>query len=499
LLKGWGISILVDGFVCGVLMEEKQYSMKKFYAAILFSLTLFSGLSIHAQGEANTWYFGYGCGVDFNGGVPVADTAGDMYAWEGCSVICDAAGNILFYSDGDTVWNRNHVPMPNGTGLYGDESSTQSALIIKKPLSANIYYIFTVPSQTGGISLCSCMAFSEIDMSLDNGLGDITAMKNIPLMDTATEHLTAVRHADGSSVWVMAHEWNSNSFKAFLVTSNGVNTTPVTSAIGLAITTSFYNQTAVGAAKFSPDGDMLATTHFFHDTIQLFHFDNSTGLLSNVRYLSFYFCYGLEFSPSGDYLYVGKGGGSQGAVMQQFHVSLGNQNQIQWSAFNLNLVTSSNFYGMFQLGPDGKIYVDRWGYTHLGVIMQPDLPGSQCNYIDSAVYLNGRRTRGGLPGFNCSYFAGGESNPESVNDVASVNAQVLFPNPVSDNLHLESPDQNDPFVSIVIYELTGKQVYAQTLNSASEIIGELEIEPGVYFYCLTSRNGAVYSGKLVKE
>src|SRR5687768_7789384 len=132
---------------------------------ILPVLFLLFTIGSKAQGEANIWYFGYGCGIDFNNGVPVSDSTGDLYAWEGCSSICDAQGNILFYTNGDTVWNRNHLPMPNGTQLYGGESSTQAALIIKKPLSNSIYYIFTTPTQTGWTGYCSCMTYSEVDMS----------------------------------------------------------------------------------------------------------------------------------------------------------------------------------------------------------------------------------------------------------------------------------------------------------------------------------------------
>lgn len=96
-----------------------------------------------AQGEANWWYFGYNtgyAGLDFNGGSPVAVTNGQLSTYEGCASISDAAGNLLFYTDGIKVWNKNHVQMPNGFGLMGATSSTQAALIVQRPGSAAIYY-----------------------------------------------------------------------------------------------------------------------------------------------------------------------------------------------------------------------------------------------------------------------------------------------------------------------------------------------------------------------
>lgn len=118
-----------------------------------------------AQNEANIWYFGNKAGMDFNNGSPVALTDGQMNTNEGCATISNAAGQLLFYTDGTTVWDRNHQPMPNGTGLLGDFSSTQSAIIIPKPNSSTIYYVFTCTdyANTNGIK------YSEVDMSLNGG------------------------------------------------------------------------------------------------------------------------------------------------------------------------------------------------------------------------------------------------------------------------------------------------------------------------------------------
>ena len=88
---------------------------------------------LFAQKEGNIWYFGKNAGIDFNSGVPVALKDGALSTREGCASICNAKGEILFYTDGISVWDRNHKIMPNGTGLNGDPSSTQSAIIVKKP------------------------------------------------------------------------------------------------------------------------------------------------------------------------------------------------------------------------------------------------------------------------------------------------------------------------------------------------------------------------------
>ena len=101
--------------------------------------------------RANIWYFGQNAGLDFNdldpNGNPRVLTDGQINTLEGCSVMCDENGRLLFYSDGVTVWNRLHEIMPNGTDLKGSFTSTQSALIVPHPGNTFLYYIFTTSPQ----------------------------------------------------------------------------------------------------------------------------------------------------------------------------------------------------------------------------------------------------------------------------------------------------------------------------------------------------------------
>src|SRR5215217_3779517 len=103
--------------------------------------------------------------MDLRGGVQVALYDCVMSTYEGSASIADHDGNLLFYTDGISVWNKNHNVMPNGSGLLGDASSTQSALVVPKPGSDSIYYIFTTSGYWSH--------YSEVDMSLDGGLGDV--------------------------------------------------------------------------------------------------------------------------------------------------------------------------------------------------------------------------------------------------------------------------------------------------------------------------------------
>ena len=104
----------------------------------------FGGSTVNNNGrEGNIWYFGQYAGLDFNTGTPIAITDGQLNTLEGCASIADNNGDLLFYTDGMTVYDRNHSIMSNGTGLLGNSSSSQSGIIVKKPGSLATYYIFT--------------------------------------------------------------------------------------------------------------------------------------------------------------------------------------------------------------------------------------------------------------------------------------------------------------------------------------------------------------------
>ena len=206
---------------------------KNFYLfIILFSLNFF------AQKEANIWYFGDKAGIDFNSGSPVALLDGALNTLEGCASISDSNGNLQFYTDGSTIWTKDHSVMSNGTGLNGNFSSTQSAIIIPKPDASDIYYVFTVDFQGEPNGL----QYSEIDMTLNSGLGAVTSTKNVLLLTPVLEKLTAIKHANGEDIWVICHKNGSAEFYAYLVTPTGIQNTPIITDIGFSYTGSSFSE-----------------------------------------------------------------------------------------------------------------------------------------------------------------------------------------------------------------------------------------------------------------
>src|SRR6188768_1809702 len=98
-------------------------------------------LPVHAQiAEHRHWYFGFGAGLDMGTSPPTALSNGALSTDEGVASISDASGQLLFYTNGERVWDRTHNVMPNGHALHGHYSSSQAALIVPFPDDAQRYY-----------------------------------------------------------------------------------------------------------------------------------------------------------------------------------------------------------------------------------------------------------------------------------------------------------------------------------------------------------------------
>ncbi|MFK5854478.1 MAG: PKD domain-containing protein, partial [Bacteroidota bacterium] len=359
----------------------------------LFSILVFSNLL--AQNEANIWYFGGYAGLDFSSGSPVALTNSAMDQIEGCASISDNNGNLLFYTEGTTVWNKNHVIMDNGTGLLGNFSSTQSSIIIQKPGSDTLYYIFTVPQRSNNLG---DMHYSIVDISLNGGLGKIIT-KNTYLHTPVTEKVTAVAHANGQDIWVITHERETNAFCSFLISSSGVSNTPVVSNVGSVHDLPDMN--FIGYLKASTNANYIACTLYGPmSLIEIFDFDNSTGLVSNPISITGYIePYGVEFSPDDSRLYIGAGD-----EIVQFDLMAGSPTDI----INSATIISGSYVepaGALQLGPDQKIYRTTYLGDYLDVINSPNELGDACNYVSNAIYLDGMVGKMGLPTFFQSYFS----------------------------------------------------------------------------------------------
>lgn len=374
--------------------------------------------AIFAQGQelqnAN-WCFGNGAGMDFlpDPFNPTSFTSA-ANGIEGCATVSDPGGNLQFYSNGVTVMNSNHQVMTNGTGLMGHLSSTQGVVIIPKPGDQRRYFIVTIDGVSGQRK---GLYYSEIDMAASSGLGEVlSANKNTPLRDhnniaidntytmvhdgvtlngIRSEKMTMAKHCNGVDYWLITQI--ADHVYAYLVTSSGIGLTPATISLApFSINDDFIP--SIGQTKVSPDGKRYAACVYlaFSDSdgdtgaVQIGDFNNATGEVTfddDVLTIPFGGVYGLEFSPSSEFLYI--------TSYENVHRTRADGSE---PFMSLTPGLTGEKKGM-QLAMNGKIYISDFvsgGTNMLSVINDPDNPVNP-DYQNLSFALTNGTTQIGLP------------------------------------------------------------------------------------------------------
>jgi hypothetical protein len=450
---------------------------------------LFLATGSFGQKYGNIWQFGYHVEVNFNACDPVASNRfNNNSGFEGCSTISDANGQLLFYTNSDSVWNHLGQAMPNGH-LISSSGTLSQVIIIPKPLSDSLYYVVTTKIQASG-SLN--LRYHVVNMNLDLGFGDVVSSNNVLTSSNITEQIAATYHSDGTDIWLMAHEYGTNNFLAFLVTSSGISPAPVISGVGPAHVLCNSSINARGEIKFSPDGNKIAFNgngvggNDPANILAIFDFDKTTGVVSNPINLPFSRGdFGLSFSPDNSKLYgttwkALNFTASDYNYIYQFDLSSGMPSTIINSKQIIDSVQIPTSYGDIKIGPDGKIYVARYNSAYLGVINNPDLAGSACNYIPNGLYLEGKTSQYGLNNYiEYSNYCNPSTYVQTTNQ--PINSITVFPNPSSGYFTIAFSDLINNG-TVEVYNLLGEKIAEDIISSATKKeINLKNTSPGIYF------------------
>ncbi|WP_162342283.1 T9SS type B sorting domain-containing protein [Cyclobacterium salsum] len=345
----------------------------------------------------NIWYFGDGAGLDFNPDPddPDAPTPRPIASPHpqnipaGVTTVSDQAGQVLFYTDGETVWDLNGNAMQNGENIGGDNLSTGSVLAIPVASDETLYYLFTTQQGAGGENEVN---YSLVDIKGDNpqGIGNVVTKDNF-LFSPATEHSAAFN--SGDTTWVAFHEKGTDAFRMYPVSSEGIGQ-PVFNSIG---GDHDYGD-GIGTLKFSGDGSKLAVSYTEGGTnwVEIFDFDQSTGEMTPYATLDLGAdgdVYGLEFSSDAARLFVSYRNGGPG--VEEFFVqsaeetdetdpdnpvtstcpecfeTANDQAAIESCILNSRATVSGTGgldLGALQIGPDGQVYAAVVGSNLIGQI-----------------------------------------------------------------------------------------------------------------------------------
>lgn len=279
-----------------------------FIFAFIFNL-------VNAQDYNNNWVLG-NSKVVFNT-VPSSNLlTTNNY---GYASISDDNGDLLFYSDGMKVFNKNHNLMYNGTILpsyFFDENRVQPVVIVPNPAVENQYYIFISYIETGLGFKKSSSTFVNYDYYIvdfnDSLYPDGKVLfppTGMTLYSQANFNyfgpLTFVKNANNDGYFIIiqtnANTFNGGELRSYKIDSNGLNLSPVVSSIPNNI--NYYNFTddgsfiksTKGIMRLSPNNTKFAelvinntsivNSNISYSSSSFFtmDFDNDSGVFSNFN------------------------------------------------------------------------------------------------------------------------------------------------------------------------------------------------------------------------
>ena len=503
---------------------ENITEMKKY---TFFILTFFIFSLSFAQKHDNNWVFGYQSGVPHAGGSILNFTLDSIlfypelgvYMGENNVSMSDKQGNLIFYTNGESIANALHDTLWNGKGLNSGAINNDYAptgapipfgsICLPMPNDTNLYYLFTEKAEyVNWVTFVQPMQlnYTIIDMRLDNEKGGVVVgKKNIPLIsDTlAYGQLNAVKHGNGRDWWIIIPEYHTEWYYRFLLTPTGIQGPIKQHVIGAK--GGFYDSS--GNAVFSQDGTRYAK-YDRDELITVMDFDRCTGLFSNPQKLNIYSPIsnnmgGVIFSPNGKYLYT---------AVQTFAI----QYDLTASDINASVDTVAIYDGSVSptatdffypaIGANGKIYYNgTGGINKLHVIEYPDLAGVACNFQQHAISLPtyNYASMPNFPNYRLGALVGSACDTihtTAITPVISTSFELsVSPNPATNELFLQFSKPLSAEAKCTFFELTGKKVaeYSLSKGQLSANFQISQLANGIYFYQLHQEKEILATGKLV--
>ncbi|WP_177761746.1 hypothetical protein [Flavobacterium sp. I3-2] len=399
-------------------------------------LLVLTSLSAKAQIQNYNWNFGNNQGFSWKNSerktltgmygipnetlydLPVYQVGSVIKTLEGCFTISDYNGDLVMYSDGKTLWDKNNIQLTNGSGLSGDASSAQSGTIVPYPHSYDKFLVLSLGKESQ-----NNLAFSVVEKNATDPLiyEVKSTAKNIYLTGHSGllgETVTAGRHSNKNDIWVLAVGRGNGTTPTNTTGHPYLNVwklsddSPTNNSINWTFTTALDlgNQGVIGNAQ--PNGYIRFTNDSKHFVWANFgfggnianggvpficygDFNNTTGAISNVRIKrgiqeDSSNGYGVEFTNDNKYLYITfsppdiPGNQSSALLVFNFNDLLAANTATEIANITpikkivtppSDVISSGNaFFGAIQTGPDGRMYIASPAKKEVFVIDNPKDP-----------------------------------------------------------------------------------------------------------------------------
>lgn len=488
----------------------------------LFIISL-TQLLAYSQNKGTIWIGGENAAIDF-----IGDTAMSFFRPENTTFnrtstsICDKNGNLLFYSNGYRVFNRNYEVLENGDSLnvgdydfYGFMPTPDGAVIIPIPGDSVKYYLFHMDlnlifTELGYFFFPTHLFYSVVDLSLDGGNGAIVdGLKDIAILnDTLTQTgIKIIRHGNGRDWWLICHEYGNSNYFKFLIDENGIQG-PIKQQIG--ITYRLQNAGVASIMKFAEEGNRFFFSTFDSNKVELFDFDRCSGMLLNYVTFNvdpeFAYAYGASFSPNARYIYVSV----SETEIRQYDLDAANITGSQIIVGTDDGIPdpfAANYF-LHGLAPDGKIYIISYDECYsLHVINHPDSAGLASGFVQRGLPLyEGTSWFGGIP--NIPNFSLGPLDGSACDTLTAIENLTpsaftfgVYPNPCYNSAQVSISGAKEQ-ATIFVYNTFGQLLYQTEVRPVNEFVhAQLPLKnlaSGVYLVKVKMGNKE-FAQKLVKR
>ena len=379
------------------------YSMKILITILLSIFSIVSHKTI-AQNFDCKWLFGHGCSaqsedegvniIDFERDILMVnvDEKANRLRLDNTNVsICDSNGELLFYTDGNHLVNKNHEFIENGFGLLKDGECDgnyiqNGAIILPIDMGTGLYMMINSAIESVDFSdkielVTSNVWYHVLDMNKNDGEGKLVKRK-ISISETYQNvgEFNVCKHANGKDWWMLRPRFDSNIIDRYYIKNDSIVQFGSQSL-------DFISYNGFGQTVYSPDGSMMVDINNNHDRdtnyILLFDFDRCTGELStkyheqNTESIQ---PGGAAFSSNSRFLYVSHSHKIFQYDLWEEDIFASKQEIGAFDGFQEWGIADQSFW-LMQLAPDGKIYISTPNDGHyLHVIHDPDRRGTACNF-----------------------------------------------------------------------------------------------------------------------
>jgi hypothetical protein len=339
------------------------------------------------------WTFGRNCHISFpGGGAPIVEPIDHAFQTdEGCATWSDGSGNLLFYTDGQVLYDSAHNPFPSAP-LGGKPSSTHSAIIVPPAGGGTRYHIFAMQDWAGGLSVVGPLTYTPVTAA-----GGSVAVAAPPATlafgpQRASERLAAVPHVDCDKYWVVSLHIDASAAASRIFSMRIDSDAGPVAGKTWSWPYPYPPATAGYWMGFSRDGTLLALGSNLG--IDILNFDRATGAVSAHSQVAGTgkkkdTVYGVEFSPDGRHLYFTC---LHSGEVRSHKIVPGNHSFSSTALIDTIPATGNFRVGALQLGPNGKIYGVKVRQNTLFEIGDPD-NAANIQYRRDALQADGNTLR----------------------------------------------------------------------------------------------------------